>query len=97
MLANDRLVKKVVFGATINFVGARKTIAASRDGKISDRVGDLLLNTLLLALRHAANVPTFTVAHKLVDDIASMMGRYLVHLRTVESCLLDAKIANNNV
>ena len=58
---------------TANFAGTKKTVAASRSEKISDRHGDALFNALFQALGRATNVPTIAVEHKLVDNVAAMM------------------------
>ena len=54
MLANGKLVKNIMLGATINFEGPRKTVEVSK-GKTNKtiRLGDVLFNTLLQALGRA--------------------------------------------
>ena len=43
--------------------------------RIGNRFWDVLFDSLFQALRRATNVPTVTVAHKLVDYVVLMMGR----------------------
>ena len=67
--------KKRLLRTTIYFAGARKTVAVLRDWKTSDRLMNVLFNTLLQAMVYSTNVTTITVAHQLVDGIAAMMER----------------------
>ena len=43
--------------------------------EIGDGSRNVLFNLLSQALRRATNVPTIAVAHKLINNIAVMMGR----------------------
>ena len=70
MLTNGRLME--LPRATVGFAMARKFFSAGGDGS---EFKDVLLITLLETLRRAANVPTITVGHKLVNKITALMGR----------------------
>jgi len=54
---------------------AGKALTDMRTGRIGNRFRDVLFDSLFKALRRATNVPTVTVAHKLVDYVVLMMGR----------------------
>jgi len=54
---------------------AGKALTDVWSGRIGNRFWDVLFDSLFQALRHATNVPTVTVAHKLVDYVVLMMGR----------------------
>ena len=41
ILANGRLKKKSILGATVRFEEERENISASKGGKIRDRLGDV--------------------------------------------------------
>ena len=57
-------------GATDGFAMARKTFLAGEDG---NKFRVVLLHTLLETLRRATNVPTITLAYKLVNKITALM------------------------
>ena len=65
-------------GMTAGFTSARKAFPAGSDGEFRD----VLFDTLLKTLRRATTVPTITVAHKKVNEIASLMGRQHIFLRS---------------
>ena len=70
MLTNCRLLQ--LPRATVGFATARKAYSAGGD---DSEFRNVLLNTLLETLRQAANVPTITVTHQLVNKIVALMGR----------------------
>ena len=57
---------------TIGFTTARKAFSVGGDGS---EFRNVLHNTLLETLRRTANALTITVAHILVNKIATLMGR----------------------
>ena len=73
MLTNGGFVK--LLWAYVNLARARKTLAVGQGRRIGDGSRNVLFNSLFQALRCATNVPTIAVAHKLVNNIAVMMGR----------------------
>ena len=73
MLTNGGLLKWL--WACVGFARPGKTLAVGRGTRIGDGFWNVLFNSLFWALRRATNVPTIAVAHKLVNNIAVMMGR----------------------
>ena len=71
MLSNDRFVKKMILEAIPLALEGNDSCHGFVRGKINDRLEDVLFNTFLRALWRAANLPTITVAHKLVNNIKS--------------------------
>ena len=47
-------------------------VAASKSREDDEKIENVLFNTLLQELERATNVPTITVAHKLIHNIAPM-------------------------
>ena len=72
MLTDGGFVKLSATGV-LNRAG--KALTDVWSGRIGNRLWNVLFNSLFQALRRATNVPTVTVAHKLVDYVALMMGR----------------------
>ena len=72
MLTDGGFVK---LSATGVLTRARKALTDVWSRRIGNRFWDVLFDSLFQALRRATNVPTVTVAHKLVDYVVLMMGR----------------------
>ena len=73
--------KKLTNGGFVKLSGtgvltrAGKGLTDVWSGRIANRFWDVLFDSVFQALRRATNVPTVTVAHKLVDYVVLMMGR----------------------
>ena len=68
MLTNGGFVK--LLWANVVLARAGKTLAVGRGTRIGDGFRNVLFNSLFQPLRRATNVPTITVAQKLVNNIA---------------------------
>ena len=73
MLTNGGFVK--LLWAYVGLARAGKTLAVVRGRRIGNGFKNVLFNSLFQALRRATNVPTIAVVHKLINNIAVMMGR----------------------
>ena len=66
---------RIRLSATGVLTRAGKALTDVWSRRIGNRFWDVLFDSLFQALRRATNVPTVTVAHKLVDYVVLMMGR----------------------
>ena len=64
-----------IVGEWCPYTRAGKALTDVWSERISNRLWNVLFDSLFYALRHATNVPTVTVAHKLVNYIVLIMEK----------------------